>query len=188
MSSSCVVVKVGGSLLDVPDLAARLTRSLADLPSVLLVPGGGRLTETLRQLDTVHGLGEETCHWLALQAMSINAGVLGRLLPDAQLVTDLSPRCAGWRILDPYPFFRDDDKNPDHLPHRWSVTSDSLALRAAVLMRAQELVLLKSVDWDGRRSWHEAAAAGVVDAYFPDALAHQQQTPAVRVVNLRAPR
>src|ERR1051325_5490791 len=87
--SDCCVVKVGGSLFDLPDLRQRMQRFLGDLDAqrVLLVPGGGAAADVVRALDRVHGLGEEASHWLALQAMSVNARFLGALLPEAPLVS-----------------------------------------------------------------------------------------------------
>ena len=74
-----IVVKVGGSLFDHPRLGEGLRAYLNSLhPSeVLLVPGGGRLVDAVRELDRVHGLGEETSHWLAVRAMDVMGEVLG---------------------------------------------------------------------------------------------------------------
>src|SRR5262249_50947889 len=80
-----VVVKVGGSLYDLPGLGARLRAWLERLPSreVLLVPGGGPAADVVRDLDRLHRLGEEAAHWLALRALSVNARFLAALLPGA---------------------------------------------------------------------------------------------------------
>jgi aspartokinase-like uncharacterized kinase len=185
MSTPLVVVKVGGSLFDLPDLAERLQRWLAPLPATLLVPGGGALASAIRQLDRVHHLGEEASHWLALQAMTVNAQFLARLLPGASIVSALGEISHGCQILEPYTFFRQDEEHADHLPHLWQVTSDSLAVRAAALVGAEELVLLKSVAWEVDRPWDEAVRARIVDAYFPEALRCLLRPLAVRIINLR---
>jgi 5-(aminomethyl)-3-furanmethanol phosphate kinase len=115
----------------------------------------------------------------------VNARCLQALLPEARLLGEVAAEMDGpWFLLDALPFFQADEMNRDHLPHRWQVTSDSLAVRAAALVDAGELTLLKSIDWHGD-DWTEAARAGVVDEYFAEAL---QQAPAlrVRVVNFRA--
>src|SRR5207248_9110984 len=59
-----LVVKVGGSLYDLPDLADRLRRWLSALaaPRVLLVPGGGPTADVIRTFDQRHRLGEEASH------------------------------------------------------------------------------------------------------------------------------
>jgi aspartokinase-like uncharacterized kinase len=187
--SPWIVVKVGGSLFDLPDLRGRLQALLAEYEGahVLLVPGGGARVEAIRTLDRVHQLGEEAAHWLAIEAMSVNARFLQALLPEASLVGELvNLACAsGWNVLDALPFFQADECRDNPLPHRWGVTSDSLAVRAATLAQARELILLKSIDWSNG-DWAEASRAGIVDGYFAAAL---QQAPAgmgVRVMNLRA--
>jgi aspartokinase-like uncharacterized kinase len=190
MTSRWTVVKVGGSLFDLPDLRDRLRSWLAalDAGQVLLVPGGGATTSSIRALDQAHCLGEEVSHWLAIQALSVNARFLHALLLEARLLTSADQvqtlddvRLA---ILDPFPFFHADECRRDHLPHHWQVTSDSLSARAAALMRASSLILLKSVAWEGQ-AWQEAARSGIVDDYFPVAL---QQSPDLRVqiIDLRA--
>jgi len=184
MSSDVRIVKVGGSLYELPDLRARLTAWLReyDAARVVLVPGGGAAADVVRDYDRAHHLGEEASHWFALRMLQINAHFLSRLLPQARVIT--SPRTdAPLAILDMFAFAKDDEDRYDHLPHTWDVTSDSLAVRAATVAGARELELLKSIDWDGS-DWPAAARAGVVDAHFPQAL---QRAPDLRVrwINLR---
>ena len=189
--ASCTLIKVGGSLYDLRDLGARLLGLLASLdrPRFFLFPGGGAAAEAVRSLDRLHDLGEESAHWLALRALTMNAFFLHSLLPEVPV--------AGWpevpdkAILDPFAFALADEKNASHLPHAWAVTSDSLAARAAHLLGAQELLLLKSSAHAASAlaegmTWPEAAAAGYVDEYFPEALT-QAPGLTVRLVNLRAP-
>ena len=82
MAPAPIVVKVGGSLFDLPGLGSRLVSWLETLPhsEVLLVAGGGVAADVVRQLDRCHGLGEETSHWLALRALSLTAHLLASLL------------------------------------------------------------------------------------------------------------
>ena len=180
------IVKVGGSLFDLPDLAARLHAWLArlDVSPVMLIPGGGVTADAVRALDRTHHLGEEASHWLALEALSINARFLQVLLPTAKLVAEIQVGSMGLHILDAMPFFRADEQRPDHLPHTWQVTSDSLAVRVAVLAEARELVLLKSTDWRGD-DWTAASRAGIVDDYFAPAVRCAPSELRIRVVNLR---
>src|SRR5687768_7883128 len=81
MSRRWQVVKVGGSLYDWPALSIRLTMFLQKLDKapVLVVPGGGATADAIRQFDQVHRIGEVAAHWLALQALSINAGCVRAL-------------------------------------------------------------------------------------------------------------
>ncbi len=179
------VVKVGGSLYDLPDLGPRLRAWLGGLgePQVLLVPGGGGTADVVRDLDRRHGLGEEMAHWLALRALSFNAHFLRTLLPGAVVVSGPPPR-RGLVLLDAHDFARADEGRPGCLPHHWGATSDTVAARVAVVARARRLVLLKSVTVPEGMAWAEAGRLGFVDGWFARML---EPAPGLEVcaVNLR---
>jgi aspartokinase-like uncharacterized kinase len=188
------VVKVGGSLFDLPDLGPRLQSWLNELlpDDFLLVPGGGPTADVIRDLDRRHGLGEEKAHWLALRALSLNAQFLIDLLPFTFVMEYpeewAAGRCSGYvGILDPFPFCRRDERerSKEALPHSWEVTSDAVAARVAVAAGARRLILLKSVTIPDGISWEEAGHRGFVDQAFA-AVVHSAPTPLeVRAVNLR---
>ena len=191
MSPPLTVVKVGGSLFDLPDLAPRLRRWLdAECAGgVLLVPGGGSSADMVRDLDRRHNLGEEASHWLALRALALNAHFLAALLPSACVLHDVETCQRAWQenripILDVFSFARADEARPGHLPHSWTVTSDALAARVAVVAQARELVLLKSMTIPPSVDWHEAGRLGWVDAVFAEVLGAARDLR-VRAVNLR---
>jgi aspartokinase-like uncharacterized kinase len=168
------VVKVGGSLLDQSGFAARFQnwRHVQPLSRLLLIPGGGGIVDALRTLDQQQGLGDEAAHWLAIAALSLTARVLAALLPDATVISEVSAAEAIWSrrqlpILDVEPFLRRDEQHPDHLPHSWTVTSDSIAARVAHVYGASKLVLLKACPLEEGKEWDTYAAQGIVDAYFP---------------------
>src|SRR5207244_3359156 len=122
-----VVVKVGGSLLDWPELPARLAADLAGRRErpLVLVGGGGRLVAVLRDLDRRHALGEELAHVLALRALDVTAHALAALLPGLEVGEGLNTLRAIWAagrtpVLAPRPFLEEDDRrSPDPLPHSW---------------------------------------------------------------------
>jgi aspartokinase-like uncharacterized kinase len=184
-----LVVKVGGSLYDLPDLSPRLRRWLADHAprATIVVPGGGPPTNAVRDLDRIHHLGEETSHWLALRALSLNARLLRALLGRAEVAWSV-PQCRRrWTagavpIISPWEFCRGDDRRPGALPHTWAVTSDSVAARVAVVAGAEELVLLKSAPQPAGdvAVWAET---GYVDPWLPRVLAGSGVP--VRAVDLR---
>ena len=111
MNDAPIVVKVGGSLLDLADLGARLMSWLRTLHrrDLILVPGGGPTADVVRDMDRLHRLGEQPSHWLALRALSLNAHLLARILSRsvrAHVIEDLNERWEAWRqpgppILDP---------------------------------------------------------------------------------------
>jgi aspartokinase-like uncharacterized kinase len=179
------VIKVGGSLFDLPDLGARLRALVArlDSPRVILFPGGGGTADVVRTLDRVHKLGEEAAHWLALRALTVNASFLHALLPEVPV--GAWPNLGDRAILDPWAFAQADEASLGRLPHTWEVSSDSLAARAAHLLDARELLLLKSVAFEEGASWEEAARLGIVDRCFPSAVAQAPRLH-VRLWNFRA--
>jgi aspartokinase-like uncharacterized kinase len=188
-----LVIKVGGSLFDQSELGPRLRSWLDTLATrrVLLLPGGGPTADVIRNLDHVHALGEEAAHWLALRALSLNAFVLQALVPQTQVIGNWQEAPVLWArgvaaIVDALPFARADEKHPGHLPHRWEVTSDSLAVRLAIVAEARELILLKSVTIAEGMSWTEAARRGHVDSFFAHAWDQAiSKSIAVRAINFR---
>jgi aspartokinase-like uncharacterized kinase len=189
------VVKVGGSLYDLPDLGPRLRRLLDEQfagACVVLVPGGGASADFIRQLDRCHGLGEEISHWLALRALTLNAHFVASLLPHSCVVGNLEKFQQAWDIhklpiLDVHEFARGDDRNPGHLPHRWAATSDALAARVAVVLEARRLVLLKSTTVPSGLDWTEAGQLGFVDEMFAEVLRDAPADLHVSCINLRVP-
>jgi 5-(aminomethyl)-3-furanmethanol phosphate kinase len=191
-SHAPVVVKVGGSLFDLPHFGAHLRSWLRYLPTrrVLLVAGGGPAANWVRAVDRLDNLGEEPSHWLALRAMSFTAAVLAARLGQADLIEDIEDRHKAWErgrwpVLDMYRFARDDEMRPGPLPHCWATTSDALAARAALVAGISTLILLKSVALPDNCDWTEAARQGVVDAVFPRVIAAAGNRLRASVVNFR---
>jgi aspartokinase-like uncharacterized kinase len=186
------VIKVGGSLYDLPDLGPRLLRFLDGQRAPLLVPGGGPTAEVVRAFDRDQGLGEEKGHWLALRALSLNAHFLADLLGGRGEVVSCLDECPRmWErgrvpILDAHAFAVADEGRPGCLPHGWEATSDSVAARVAEVSGARELILLKSVTVPVALPWAEAGRRGMVDAVFAEVLARAGESIPVRAVNLRS--
>ncbi len=189
-----VVVKVGGSLYDLPDLGPRLRSWLGGLGTVrvVIIPGGGAAADVVRDLDRLHELGGERSHWLALASLSLTGRFLWTLLPGAAFVAGPEEADAAWRagavaVLDPHAFARADEGQIDSLPHDWSATSDSVAARVAVAWKARQLVLLKSVSLPPGVDWTEAGRLGLVDTQFAGVVG-QARGLSVRWENLRSGR
>ena len=182
------VVKVGGSLYDLPDLGPRLQAWLRQAgPAVLLVPGGGPTADVVRNFDRIHQLGEERAHWLALGALQLNAHFLTWLLPSAAVIDHPEQAAGGVAVLNAFSFLSREKAScrKGRLPHCWAVTSDAIAARAAVVAGAAELILLKSVAIPEGISWEEAARGGFVDEWFAPALREAPPSLRVRAVNFR---
>jgi aspartokinase-like uncharacterized kinase len=186
-----VVLKVGGSLLGWPGLPGRLRAYLdghAD-ERIVLLGGGGAWADSLRALDSAHGIGEKRSHRLALRVLDLTAHLVADLVPGVEVVEGPEglegawnrgtvPVLAALRLLESR-----DGASLAPLPESWDVTSDSIAARVAVLLNADRLRLAKSVGLGRCSGRHEAARAGLVDPYFPEA---SRPFRSVTVVNLRA--
>lgn len=148
------MVKVGGSLLTLPDLPDRLSAMIDSISAdrVMILVGGGRAADVVRSWDDIHHLETETSHWLAIDSMGLTARLLAKLLPDSRLASDhaaahytsLSDRTV---ILDPRPVIEEaafETKSP--LPSGWDCTSDSIAGWLASQWNVASLVLAKSID------------------------------------------
>ena len=188
------VVKVGGSLLDLPDLADRLRRWLAAQSPAhhVLVVGGGALVEQVRQWHTLQPLGEAAAHWMCIDLMTVTAHMLHDRLPEISLIEDDSllrerlgePSCT---IFGVAAWLRQSEPNlPGYrLPTSWEVTSDSIAGRLALVLHADELVLLKSAlpEQPIACDIAQLAADGLFDRALP---CIAKELSALRLVNLRA--
>jgi aspartokinase-like uncharacterized kinase len=189
--SPLIVIKVGGSLLDWPGLPSRLASFLAARGDVrtVLIAGGGKLADVLRDLDTVHALGEGRSHSLALRILDTTAQILAAILPGTRVVASLDELPPTWRIgvhpiLAPRLVLDDDHRrNPlSSLPHTWSSTTDSISARIARILGASELIVLKSVTPPPDLSLSTAATLGLIDPEFPSIA---RDLPLVSYINLR---
>jgi aspartokinase-like uncharacterized kinase len=196
-----VVYKLGGSLLDLPDLARRLHSFLeqpfpfsgksqhGDQFRRLLVVGGGSVADAVRRWDKVHDLGDELAHRLAMQSMSFNAELVAAILGEARIVATRIEARDAWAegqiaVLAAAEFVDAEERASQNvLPRSWHVTSDSVAAYVAIRWPAAALVLLKSVPIPAACSAETAANRGFVDAYFPQLAG---RIPRVGWVNLRA--
>jgi len=187
------VVKVGGSLLDLPDLADRLRRWLsAQTPAHhVLVTGGGLLVDQIRRWHAIQPLSNVAAHWMCIDAMTVTAHMLHDRLPEIALVENDRLLCqrVGFRdctIFGPALWMRHAEPGIAgiRLPASWEVTSDAIAGRLAVALAADELVLLKSSlpAEPTSRGLSTLAAAGYVDSTLPRLA---EELPPYRLVNLR---
>lgn len=186
------VVKVGGSLLDLPDLADRVRGWLANQSAAhhVLIAGGGPLAEQVRHWHQLRRLKSDAAHWMCVDLMTVTAHLLHARLPEIPLEEDDRLLCQrvgerGCTIFGPAHWLRHGESRlpGTRLPANWDVTSDSIAARLAVALRADEIVLLKSSLPNAAPNVQELARVGFVDAMFPRLFG---ELPGVRIVNLRA--
>ena len=138
------VVKIGGSLF--PENAIRLCKALIG-KNVLIISGGGDLTNILREYDNKIGFTSTATHRSAILCMDILGILLSDKVSGAEGVHSFE---AAQKALD-------EGKLPILIPSRlleyqnpleqsWRVTSDSLSLYIAHQLKAK---LLIATDVDG---------------------------------------
>lgn len=183
------VIKLGGSLLDLADLPARLDAwwDMHAGERALLLVGGGAAADLVRQYDARFAMTEEQGHWVALEAMRLNAHVLAAVLDRVTLVTDEAACARAWSrgrraIVEPVTWLRNEAARGIDIPHRWTFTSDSIAAHLAARLGAARLTLLKSVTPARHCTRTQASEAGIVDADFAAASADVAR---IALVNLR---
>jgi 5-(aminomethyl)-3-furanmethanol phosphate kinase len=179
ISTPVTLIKVGGSLLDWPELPSRLMEFLQhrresepDVRPVLFC-GGGVFADAIRRFDHLHHLGEFAAHRLAIQAMDLASTVLFCLIPRAlpvDRVEALDEEIADddISVLVPSAFLDElESRRPSPLPRTWDVTSDTIAAWMAGELKARSLVLLKSASLPPRATRDQAARLKLVDPFFP---------------------
>jgi aspartokinase-like uncharacterized kinase len=168
------VVKVGGSLLDWPPFPDRLAAYCATRRDdrVVVIVGGGKAADLVRELDRVHGLGDDRAHRLALHALDLTARIVAAIVPNSEIIDqpETLALALAWQrgrvpVLVPRTFL--DLITTDPLRASWDVTTDSIAARIAVHLNAIELALLKSTPVPPGTDRAAAARLGLVDPAFP---------------------
>jgi len=174
MNKQPIVIKVGGSLLGLRRLHAELAEFLdgLDTHQVVLLTGGGPAVKALHHLSKTLPFTEAEAHWHCIDLMSDLTHSLSETYPNSVAVNSWVEAERAWEV-DRIPWFvvesylRADDHSEDHLPHRWDVSSDSIAAHLAARYGA-ELILLKACELPKRKaSAKTLAKRGIVDAWFP---------------------
>ena len=185
-----VVLKIGGSLFDLPDLGSRLSRLVGSFPQhrFLLFPGGGEAADIVRHWQPRFEWTDAVSHDMAIAALDFNAAMLAQVVPRGCVVHDRKDAEVAWLnhnlpVLAPMRLLSLEDQ--DHfavLPNTWETTSDSLAAWAALGWPADELWLCKSVPCP-TGSLTDAITAGIVDSCLARIA---DQLPHVRWCDLRS--
>ena len=138
---------------------------------LLIVPGGGEFADAVRAAQKRHAIGEAAAHRMALLAMHMVGTMLAELASGFMLAETVDEFAAAWRCeLTPIWAPERMVLAATEVPASWDVTSDSLAAWLASHVGAARLVLAKAcaVPATIASNAGELAAAGVVDAGFPE--------------------
>ena len=179
------VVKVGGSLFDLPGLRLRLEEILYSLSShnVAIVSGGGAAADIVRGMQPVHGLTDSAAHRLAMQSLAVGEALLCEIIHPSTRVASMRKAREAWLeghivVIDAARFvLAEKALNQQPLDETWAATSDSIAAWVATVMRAEKIVLLKSRD---ATCWEEATKH--TDPCFEH---HARTVPQIQWCNLR---
>src|SRR4030042_4946480 len=144
------VVKVGGSLAQDPEILRGLCAKLSEYSmehKFVIVPGGGRFADVVRDFDLNFALSQTTSHKMAILGMDQYALLLADITPNSRLGSNVKEaekisKVKGAQILLPsHLMFKE---NP--LENSWEVTSDSIAAYVASCLGATKVILVTNVD------------------------------------------
>lgn len=148
------VVKLGGSLMEATELPLCLDKieSASKETNYLIVPGGGKFADSVRQLQKQCRFDDITAHQMALLAMCQYGYYLKQIKPELIVIKnneEINANLGKKRPLlwMPYCLIGDDTE----LEPSWDVTSDSISLWLAKKLDAKKLVLIKSKELSNDR-------------------------------------
>ncbi|MFP3984793.1 MAG: delta 1-pyrroline-5-carboxylate synthetase [Candidatus Bathyarchaeia archaeon] len=143
------VIKVGGSLAEHPADLRKLCHKLGTIAQtrrVLVVPGGGKFADTVREFDKIYDLSNTISHKMAILAMDQFGLFLSHITPNSHVsysIKEMEKSVTGMLpILLPSRFVF----CKDPLEHSWDVTSDTIAAHIASVLHARKLILVTDVD------------------------------------------
>jgi hypothetical protein len=143
------VLKVGGSLADHPASLRKLCKELASLAEnyrLLIVPGGGKFADNVREFDKAYMLSNTVSHRMAVLAMDQYGLLLSDITPNSYVVDSLEQTKKTPRKRLPILLPSRHILSEEPLEHSWDITSDSIAAYIAGVIHAKKLVLITDVD------------------------------------------
>ena len=186
---SLVVYKLGGSLLDLPDLGGRLKSLWSSRPEErrLLIVGGGRFADVIREWDDRFRLGDEDAHELAVMSLALSESLIDRMIPRLVNVTDfqdaLGLSAGETGLVSLADLLELGDEAGEFIPRNWEFTTDAISAWVASMVEAVELVLLKSTDCGESPTVAGLQSEGKLDGEFAN---FRDETTPVRWINLRS--
>jgi len=186
---SLVVYKLGGSLLDLPDLGQRLMRLWNSRPEEkrrLLIVGGGKLADVVREWDDRFGLGDEDAHELAVMSLGLSESLIDRMIPRLVNVTDFQDALGldegETGLVSVSDLLDEGEERGALVPRSWEFTTDAISAWLASIVKADELILLKSTDCGETPVIKELQSEGKLDGEFWNC---RQRDYPIHWINLR---
>lgn len=181
------IIKIGGSLLLREHLTADLNAWVATQSpaQTIAIVGGGELIDAIRRLDQRHPCDAAWVHWRCVRLLRTTFDWLADQLPNWRVHVTAdhfeslhSNRHDGCHLVCVDSFYHPDADA--ELPLSWETTTDAIAGWLAILLQADELVLLKSCDAADWKRLDDLAADGFIDAALPQLA---DRLPPLRIVN-----
>jgi aspartokinase-like uncharacterized kinase len=145
------IFKVGGSILENPEYLKNTINQFSQLlkekiiNKIIIIPGGGKKANFIRELDMELNIGDTLAHWMAVYSMDTNGKEIVQKFPFIEITDDigkLKTNESNIIVFLTLKFL----KNLDPLPHSWNVTSDSISLYIANKLKFDNCYLIKDVD------------------------------------------
>ena len=144
------VIKVGGSLAEDPAALRALCTKLGEIAKkhmILVVPGGGKFADVVREFDQQFALSCNVSHRMAILGMDQFGLLLSQIIPNSCTTYSLSDakqlsESKSAPIFLPSRLMFQEDP----LENSWTVTSDSIATYIASRLRVSKVVLVTDVD------------------------------------------
>jgi aspartokinase-like uncharacterized kinase len=144
------VIKIGGSLAEDPEQLRALCAELSEFAkkyTIVVVPGGGRFADAVRDFGKRFTLSSEIAHRMAILGMDQFGLLLSQIIPNSCATYLLSDarQLSEIRVV---PVFLPSRLmfQEDPLENSWNVTSDSIAAYVASRLRAAKVLLVTDVD------------------------------------------
>jgi aspartokinase-like uncharacterized kinase len=144
------VIKIGGSLAEDPERLRALCAKLSEFAkkyAIVVVPGGGRFADVVRDFDKRFTLSSEVSHEMAVLGMDQFGLLLSQIIPNS-CATYLLSDAKQLSEIGVVPVFLPSRLmfQEDPLENSWNVTSDSIAVYVASRLRVAKVLLVTDVD------------------------------------------
>jgi 5-(aminomethyl)-3-furanmethanol phosphate kinase len=146
-----IIIKIGGSLFKKErSILFKINKTISNINKqhkTVVLTGGGEIADVIRKYQKKYKFSDSSAHWMAIRGMDINGRIITETRDDFKIVEDIQnclrvssrgfiPVFLVYKLLEKY----------DTLPEDWSVTSDSIAVFIAYILKANFVILLKDVD------------------------------------------
>jgi len=144
------VIKIGGSLAEDPERLRALCAKLSEFAkkyAIVVVPGGGRFADVVRDFDKRFTLSSGVSHRMAILGMDQFGLLLSQIIPNscATYLLNDAKQLSEIRVV---PVFLPSRLmfQEDPLENSWNVTSDSIAAYVASRLHVAKVLLVTDVD------------------------------------------